>query len=292
MAKHLNRRHFVKLSAAAATTALVPAARAQYRYAHPGPKPWPFYAFDNGLTGIATPEAKCKLLKRLGYDGIECHLKPAELPQMLEELDQQQLKLFAVYTTPLLEDPLPDDWRDWVKLLKGRDTRIEMAIRSRRFKPSDSAGEKQAGALVKRVSDLCADTGPMVSIYPHANHWAERVDDGLRLIRQVQRKNVGTNFNLVHWQWVRQPRPLRDVLQEAMPHLLLVTLNGLKGPATSRQQIRPLDDSDYDLKSFLSVVRKVGYAGPIGLQCYGITDPPADHLKRSIEAWKALNAAT
>jgi len=71
-----------------------------------------------------------------------------------------------------------------------------------------------------------------------------------------------------------------------------VTLNGLKGPAGRRQQIRPLDDSDYDLKGFLTLAREIGYKGPMGLQCYGIVEPPAVHLKRSIEGWKTLNATT
>lgn len=290
MNSHLSRRDFVKISATATAMSLLSAARAEPSRATQ--KAWPFYAFDNGLSGIATPEAKCKLLSDLGYDGIECHLDPDELPRMLDQLDEHGLKLFAVYTTPWLEDPLPKEWSGWIKQLKGRETRIEMAIRSRILKPSDPAGDERAASLVRSVSDLCADTGPVVSIYPHADLWAERVDDGVRLADRLQRQNVGTNFNLVHWQWVQQTRPLKTVLEEALPHLLLVTLNGLKGPAGRRQQIRPLDDSDYDLTGFLRLVREIGYRGPIGLQCYSVVEPPADHLKRSIEAWRTLIATT
>jgi len=251
--------------------------------------PWPFYAFENGLTGVASPEDQCKLLQELGFDGVEIHLNPAKLPKMLDQLDKHRLKLFGIYTTPWLEDPLPSDWGDWIKLLKGRETRIEMAISSRTRKPSDAAGDSMAESLLKKVSDLCDDTGPIASVYPHADMWTERVDDGVRLAKRLQRKNVGTNFNLVHWQWVPQSRPLKTALQEAIPHLFLVTINGLKGPSTGRQQIRPLDDSDYDLREFLGVVRDVGYVGPVGLQCWSIAEPPAIHLKRSIESWKRLH---
>ena len=91
---------------------------------------------------------------------------------------------------------------------------------------------------------------------------------------------------------MQQPRSLRTVLEEALPHLLLVTLNGLKGPTGGRQQIRPLDDNDYDLAGFLRLVREIGYRGPMGLQCYSIVEPPTDHLKRSMNVWKTLNATT
>jgi sugar phosphate isomerase/epimerase len=249
---------------------------------------WPLYAFDNGLRDVKGVEAKVKLLKDLGYAGIEYHLDPAELPKMLEALDKHGLKMFGMYTVPTLEQGIPDNWGDWIKLLKGRPTRIEMAIRSKKVKSSDPAGDKLGVAMVKKVSDFCGDTGPVVSIYPHTRNWTERVEDGVRMAKLSGRKNVGTNFNLVHWQWVKQTRPLEEILAAALPHLFLVTLNGLKGPKDSKQKIRPLDESDYDLAGFLKLVKKVGYTGPVGLQCWSIKDPAAEHLKRSIATWRTL----
>jgi sugar phosphate isomerase/epimerase len=287
MTRTHTRRAFLTFSAAAVAgvTRSAPAEDA------PPPKkaPWPFYAFDNGLGGVASLEDKCKLLKDLGYDGLEYHLNPGETPKMLEQLDKHGLKMFGLYTTPQVEAPVPA-WGDWIKLLKGRDTRIELAINSKTFKVSDPAGDEKGVALVKAISDFCADTGPVVSIYPHAGCWTERVDDGVRIAKAAERKNVGTNFNLVHWQWVKQTRTVEETLKEALPHLFLVTFNGLKGPKTGRQQIRPLDDSDYDLQEFFGIVKKVGYTGPMGLQCYSVKEPPAEHLKRSMETWRKLTA--
>jgi len=288
----MDRRDFLAAAAAGAASLVGRDAAGAEQADRVAPKKarWPFYAFDNGLRGkaLATVEAKCALLKQLGYDGIEYHLNPRELPRMLEQLDKRGLKMFGIYTVPTLEAGIPADWGQWIKLLKGRAVRIEMALRSKKHRPSDPAGDGKALAMVRAVSDLCADTGPVVSIYPHAGFWTERVDDGVRLAAASGRKNVGTNFNLVHWQWVKQPRPLETVLREARRHLLLVTLNGLKGPASKRQKIRPLDDSDYDLLAFLRLVRKVGYTGPVGLQCWSVREPSAEHLKRSKRAWRAL----
>ena len=152
-------------------------------------------------------------------------------------------------------------------------------------KPSDPAGDPKGVDLLKRVSDLCADTGPVVSVYPHTGFWTERVDDGVRLARQVGRKNVGTNFNLVHWYWVKQPRPLDVVLPEAAPHLMTVTINnGEKGG----HKIAALDEGDYDLVGVMALVRKVGYTGMVGLQGYSVPGPSEVHLKRSMDRWRRL----
>ncbi len=284
MIKHaMDRRSFLVSAAAGLAAPALGWPRASSR------ADWALYAFGNAFKReeFSKIEDNCKLLKDLGYAGLEAHLDPKELPRLLKAVDANGLKLFGIYTTPNLESPAPD-WGEWIKLLKGRSTRIEMGIRSKSVKRSDPAGDEKAIALVKAVSDLCADTGPVVSIYPHAGFWTERVEDGVRLAKALARKNVGTNFNLVHWQWVKQTRQLEGVLKEALPHLFLVTLNGLKGPASGRQKIRPLDDSDYDLAGFLSLVRKIGYTGPMGLQCWSVKEPPPEHLKRSMTAWRKL----
>jgi len=283
----LTRRDFLaSASAAAAAFACTRPSRSAEA------TPWPLYAFGNAFKDkeLATLDDNCRLLKDLGYAGIELHHNPAALPKALETLDRHGLKLSGVYATPKVEDAPPADWDGWIRLLKGRDTRIELGLTSKTFKPSDPAADGKGVAWLKAVSDLCADSGPVVSVYPHAGFWTERCEDGVRLAKAAARKNVGTHFNLVHWQWVQPAKPAGQVLAEARSHLFAVTVNGLKGPAEKRQAIRPLDDSDLDLAAFLAEVKRVGFAGPAGLQCYGVQEPPAEHLKRSMEAWRKLTA--
>jgi len=247
---------------------------------------WPFYAFDNGLRTVPTVEGKVKLLKDLGYVGIEYHLNHKRLPEMLAALDKHGLTLNAVYSVPFLEDPPDPGLPESVKRMKGRATRIELAIRSRRFKkPSDPAGDPKGADLLKHVSDLCADTGPVVSVYPHTGFWTEKVEDGVRLARRIGRKNVGTNFNLVHWHWVKQARPLEEVLKEAAPHLASVTINNGR---RDKRTITPLDEGDYDLVGFMRLLKQVGYTGQVGLQCWSIKEKSEAHLARSIKRWREI----
>lgn len=281
MFRPMSRREVLACAAAGAAIA----AGAEPRAAS-APVTWPFYAFDNGLGTVPVLEDKVKLLKDLGYDGIAYHMNHAELPRMLDALDRHGLTLFAIYTTPFLEDALDPKFPESLGRLRGRATRIETGLRSRTHKPSDPAGDAQGLALLLRLSDLCADTGPVLSVYPHAGFWTEKVDDGVRLAKASGRKNIGTNFNLVHWLWVAQSRPLVDVLRAALPHLFLVTINGAR-----RREILPLDDGDYDLLAFLRLVASIGYKGPVGLQCYSVPGPSEVHLRRSIARWRELMGA-
>ncbi|MBN1421954.1 MAG: sugar phosphate isomerase/epimerase [Planctomycetes bacterium] len=245
-------------------------------------KPWPFYAFENGLGTIPKFEDKVKLLADLGYAGIGAYMNHHELPKQLELLDERKLKLFSLYNTPVLGETLDPGLAISIRRLKGRDTRIELGIRrDEATAPSDPDGDERAMALIRPLSALCGDTGPVVSIYPHAGFWTERVEDGVRLARLSRRKNVGTNFNLVHWHWIKQERPLEVVLKEALPCLFLVSINGHKG-----RDIVPLDEGDYDVLGFLRVLKKVGYKGPVGLQCYSVKGPSEVHLERSIGKWR------
>ena len=247
-----------------------------------------FYAMDTGLRGpdVPTIEAKVALLKKLGYAGIGYSLGDGRLAEMLKELDKAGLELSAVYLTPSLEQGLPPRLEESVALMKGRRTRIELCINSKEFKPSDPAGDAKAVEMLKRAADLCGDSGPVVSVYPHRGSWTERVEDGVRLAAQAGRKTVGTHFNLVHWKWVPQTKSLDALLAEAMPHLKAVTINGMAG-----NQIVSLAEGDFDLVAFMAAVKKAGYRGLVGLQGYGIKGPSEEHLKKSMEKWREILAA-
>jgi sugar phosphate isomerase/epimerase len=280
----VNRRTFMATAGAAGLSAaarLAPGAQD----VEPKTDIWPFYAFDNGLRTVPTLDGKCKLLANLGYVGIEYHLNHARLPKMLEALDKHGLTLNAVYSVPWLEAPVDRKLPDTVKLLKGRSTRIEMAIRSKKHGRSDPKGDPRAIEKMTQISDWCADTGPVVSFYHHTGFWTERVDDGVRLAKKIDRENVGTNFNLVHWHWVKQTRPVEAALREALPHLFSVTINN--GEKDGRK-IAPLDEGNYGVLGFMAAVKKVGYTGQVGLQCYSVPGPSEKHLARSMKEWRRI----
>ena len=276
--KNVTRRGFLCASAAALAYSRASGAAASH---------FDFYAMDTGLRGPDVPTLKDKvaLLKELGYWGIDYTLNYQQLPRLLELLDTANVRLACVYLSPALGEKPDPRLAESIQLMKGRAVRVELAIQSKRFKPSDRGGDEQGLELIRRVSDMCADLGPVVSIYPHAGAWTERVQDGLRLARASGRKNVGTNFNLVHWSWVKQDEPLEAVLRQSLPSLKAVSINGLDG-----SRIVALDEGDYDVTAFMRTLYGIGYTGPVGFQGYGIAGPSRTTLERSMRKWRDIQS--
>ena len=136
-------------------------------------------------------------------------------------------------------------------------------------------------------------------LYPHASFYIETAEDAIRVVKQVKRKNVGLTVNLCHELMAGNGNRLPQILDEVAPHIFMVTINGADkkeecGPLAWTQMwgrlIQPLGQGSYDVYAFLKAVRAVGYAGPIGLQCYGLKTDPAVHLKQSMKAWKEYSA--
>jgi hypothetical protein len=45
------------------------------------------------------------------------------------------------------------------------------------------------------------------------------------------------------------------------------------------------------MAGLLRTLKAVGYKGPVGLQCYGISGDAREHLARSMAAWRKLRAS-
>ncbi|MCI0541301.1 MAG: hypothetical protein L0Z50_39380 [Verrucomicrobiales bacterium] len=101
-------------------------------------------------------------------------------------------------------------------------------------------------------------------------------------------------FNLCHWLRVDKSRDYKPLLNQAMPRLRTVSINGADNFAEKpgwSGYIQPLDKGSFDVGGLLKTLKELGYNGPIGLQCYGIGGDAGEHLTwaRSMPAWKKLS---
>jgi sugar phosphate isomerase/epimerase len=84
---------------------------------------------------------------------------------------------------------------------------------------------------------------------------------------------------------------MKPLLGLAMPHLLVVTINGAdSGGKDWDSLIQTLDRGSFDTYKFLKALKELGYTGPIGLQGYGLKGDAYENLKRSMEGWRKLSA--
>jgi len=257
--------------------------------------PNPFFAMDTGTKDAKhqTVKQQVDMLKELGYDGIGVGFKDCkELPKMLEELDKNGLRLFAVYLGANIdpgEQKYEPKLKEALKILKGRNTILWLFVRSKKYKPSSPAGDARAAEIIREIADMAAEHRVRVALYPHYRFWVERVEDAVRVAKKVNRKNVGVTFNLCHWLRVEDQKNMKSLIKSAMPHLFVVSINGAdSGGEDWKQLIQTLDRGSFDTSRFLRTLEDCGYTGPIGLQGYGIGGDAYENLKRSMSAWRQL----
>ena len=151
-------------------------------------------------------------------------------------------------------------------------------------------GDARAVEVIREISDMAAEAGLRVALYPHAGFWVEKVEDAIRVAKKVDRKNVGITFNLCHWLRTEDEKNMRSLIISAMPHLFVVSINGAdSGGKDWKQLIQTLDRGTFNIGRFLRTLKRAGYTGPIGFQGYGIGGDAYDNLKRTMNAWHKLN---
>ncbi|MCP4644131.1 MAG: DUF1080 domain-containing protein, partial [bacterium] len=256
-----------------------------------------FFAMSTGTVDKkhATPALQAAMVKELGYDGTD-YLGISKLENLgdyLTAMDQCGVPVFAIYVEIWI-DAGADHWNpalpDALALLKGRGTVVWASVRSKKHASSSPEGDAEGVEALRALADLAAANDLLVSLYPHTSFWIERVEDAVRLAKNIDHPDVGATFNLCHWLMV-DGENLDARLELAAPHLSMVTISGADaGGDNWKALIQNLDQGTYDVGLVLKKLDALGYRGPIGLQGYGIGGDVYRNLENSMTAWRALQA--
>lgn len=264
----------------------------------------PFFVFNNGLSDTAaykTPEAQVALAKQMGFDGVEKN-RLDNFPAFYEAVKANGLKLNTMYVQVNLDDektPYDPRLEEVFKTLRGTEAMPWLFVTSQKLKPSSPDGDARAVALIREIADLAQRHGLRVMVYPHIWFWLQSPDDALRVLRQVDRPNAGMTFNLCHYlatQFYEGQDPRQNFAAwaaKARPYVFALSVNGadFPPPSTDRARlwdtlIQPLGSGSYDVYGFLKTFWDAGFTGPVGLQCYNLKQPKAEHLRRSVQTWR------
>lgn len=289
--------HHAHLPILVMLAALVPGAEAPARI----PRPFFAYCMDTADSAKRDLASQAAMLKELGYAGGG-HCWPfATVGERIRTLDAAGLKTVHIYATAKLKVGAPlacePAMVEVIPLLRGHGVQIAYGIQAMRgLKTSDVAGDADAVALVHQLAALAEPVGATVVLYPHVGFWMERLGDAVRIARQVDRPNVGVMWNLCHWLRVEGDGDLEAALRDALPLLRAVSINGGDTRAELaaahwplERWIRPLGQGTYDVAPVLTTLDRLGWQGPVCLQCYGIRGDARDHLAASMAAWRRLN---
>lgn len=251
---------------------------------------FPFFAMDTGTNDAErdTPEKQAAVLRELGYDGKDVS-GIANVEPTLRALDEQGLRLFGVYEGINIDAGNFDvsAWEPAMKVLEGRETVLWTPLLSKKYGVSSPEGDADAVRILQTLAEAAASHGLRIALYPHTGFWAARAEDAVRVARKVQRPNVGVTFNLCHWLMV-DGENLRQRIEDAAPHLFMVTINGADRGDTWKALIQTLDKGSFEAGQVLDILEDIGYQGPIGLQGYGIGGDVRENLSRSMGAWREL----
>ena len=256
----------------------------------------PFFAFDNsgGFRGALPPAEQAKMLEEFGYAGVG-YTGGKGIPAMLKAVDAEGLEINSIYVASRIGPNGPSydqNIKTAIEQLEDRDTVIWLTVGGK--VPDAKDAQAQAVKVVREIGKLAADAGLRVALYPHTGDYVDTTEQALRVVKEVDLKNVGVSLNLCHRLKVDGEQNMRKTIEAAMPHLFLVSINGADSGNTKAmgwdRLIQRLDRGDYDVYGFLKMLKQLGYQGPIGLQCYRVPGDAKDNLAGSMAAWKKLVA--
>ena len=224
----------------------------------------PFFAYSVGVSG--------QVLRDLGYT-------PVRTLYMGIKLDQKP--------------SYGPDVKNRIRRLSGTNAVVWLTVLGNRANVKES--DAKAAAALRELADVAAESKLKVSIYPHAGFYVATAREALRVVKQVDRKNLGVTLNLCHELMAGNGDEMPQIIEEVASRLSVVTINGADHKKKGQKMgwdrlIQPLGQGDFDVYGHLKRLKAVGYDGPIGLQCYGLKGDPVEHLKQSMKAWKAYCA--
>ena len=235
-----------------------------------------FYAFQNGVA-FGSFENEATILKELGYAGIsQVTAGGDKLAERIAQYHKLGLDVLSIY---LNVDNKPIA-AEVVKPLADRGALIELTVR--RMTPDTVEA-------VRRTAEMAAELNIRVALYPHHGFAVATMPQALDLIAQVDHPNLGVMFNLCHFLKGEKAEDLESVLEKAAPHLFAVSTSGANlGGQGWGDLIKPLDQGDFPQARLFRALKKLNFAGPVGLQCYGVRGDKRTNLNSSMAAWKQM----
>ncbi len=243
----------------------------------------PFFAFDNGVGRELkwSPAQQAATLKALGYDGIG-YTGTERFAERQKAFRDQGLKIFSLYVPCYVDKPEPfaPQLKEAIQQLKGTDVMLWLTVQGK------ATNDANAVRVVREITDLAGPSGVRVALYPHKGFFVATAEDGMRIVRQVERPNLGVSLNLCHELAAGNGGRLEAIAKACGPRLFLVSINGADQSGGWNELIRPLGEGNYDVAGFMRTLRTIGYTGPVGLQCYDVKGDQKENLQRSIAAWR------
>jgi len=254
-----------------------------------------FYCFNNAMRLHNAPvgyEEQAKLAKHLGYQGISGSTEDSYF-EFRKGLDKAGLAMPETYISLKIDSGIPNYnplLKELIKDSKDRDLLITLHLHSELYKNNKEKGDVRFAEVLTELADYAAKYNVKLAVYPHFSFYCESVDHMLKLVKMVNRPNLGAVFNLCHFLKVEGQLNLEEQVKKAVPYLFMVSISGADTGDTRNMDwdrlIQPLGKGSFDTYSLVKLLKDNNYKGKFGLQCYNIKMDCEPALTQSMNTWK------
>lgn len=233
-----------------------------------------FYAFRNGVS-FGSESDDAQILKSLGFHGLsQVNHGGDRLKAQIETYEKVGLEVLSIYLN-VNDKPIESKV---VEPLANRKAMIELTVGSM---------TPQLVEAVRQTAEMAAKLNIQVALYPHVGNGVETMPQAMDLIAKVNHPNLGVIFNLCHFLKKEKLEDLEKVIEAAGDRLFAVSTNGADVDGKGWDKlIMPLDQGSFPQVRLLKALKKVGFKGPVGLQCYAVKGDKRTNLQNSIAAWR------
>ncbi len=258
-----------------------------------------FYAMDTAFQRPGLDlDQQLALVKELGYAGVAWHEQaPEQAKASVEQVEKHGLKMFTIYcagtVTPEGKVSYSPNLPKLMEVLKGHDTIIWFHIGGKGPDISTLDSSHPVIKNLRDLADLAAKNDTRIAVYPHVGEWTAKFGDATKLAQLVNHKAFGVTFNLCHALAMGEEKEIPQLLEQAAPVLVTVTVSGADADVSGAKWdrlIQTLDKGTYDVGIVLRQLKKIGFTGPIGFQGYAIKGDARSILAPTMQAWKKLSA--
>lgn len=263
-------------------------------------EPRALYTYSFGGLEEMEVDAVVETLENLNYGGIAVGARGEEALNRLDsymELSEEKgddFEITAVYMAHRFDKYGFSDagHRAAIDRIAGKG--IDLWVWVRDAKPDGSVTDEKVETFIKGILDYAISKDVKVVFYPHYNTYYETTLEALKLVEKFDHPSFGVAINLCHELMSDKGSELEATFKRANDKIAAVILSGalLELDRTSvrtmnASTIHSLEDSEYDLKPFVKLIKESDYKGPVGFINFKLPEPK-EYLKKSMNRWEEL----
>ena len=251
------------------------------------------FAFYNTI-GLYDFEARCEIVKDIGYDGINFSLwdgsRWKESTKYINVREKYDLEVTGTYIVLNLDLPPEHPNNEGIlTLLENIEgcRQVDLSIQSagRGIPKSSPIGDAPIYKWLAKALKICERRNIELLLYPHITFWMDNHSDAVRLCKSIDHPNLGIVMTVVHW-YLGDGRNLLNFLKETLPFTKKVHIAGSKRTPLGWGQIgtaQTLNSGELDNFAVIGALKNLGYEGMFGAMMWEEGGDPYLKLKRSYQ---------